>query len=123
MVFFIQLFGLVMIFLGVVILYDPQKVFAPIRASRDTTGLQILAVSTRVILGALLVAYAPESKFPAVVVVLGGITLVAALLLSLMHGGTFIRLMSWALELTHSFGRVAAVFVVAFGAFLVYVFI
>ena len=89
----------------------------------EKPALQLLAVAVRLVIGALLIVQSDISKFPAVIEVIGWISIVAAIFLAVMGRRNFIRLMSWALSLSKPFGRVGGIFAVAFGAFLIYAFV
>lgn len=63
-----------------------------------------------------------EEEFPFAIEALGWLSIVAAVVLIFMGRRNFHRLMLWALSLSKPFGRVAGVFAMAFGAFLMYAF-
>ncbi|MBW2252864.1 MAG: hypothetical protein JRF60_20180 [Deltaproteobacteria bacterium] len=54
---------------------------------------------------------------------IGWLSIVAAIFLSVMGRRNFNRLMSWALSLSKPLGHVGGVLAVAFGAFLIYAFV
>ena len=118
--FIIILFGAATLVAGLLILIKPEIVFGPIRRNFESVNLHILAVVVRIIIGAALIIYAAESKFPTVFFILGWISIAAASMLALMGRTNFKRLMSWALGLTDSFGRLAGIFAALFGGFLIY---
>jgi len=85
--------------------------------------MHFLAVTVRLIIGALLIAQASLSKFPLVIEILGWLSIVASMTFAVMGRHNFKRLMSWALSLLKPFGRVGGAFAAIFGAFLIYAFI
>lgn len=123
MTFIIVLFGTLLMVAGIAIVTNPENIFGPLAKNVDKAGLQFLAVVVRLILGALLVYLADQSRFPLVIEVLGWIAIAAALVLALMGRNNFIRLMKWALSVAKPYSRVGGVMAIAFGAFLVFAFI
>jgi hypothetical protein len=99
---------------------NPETVFGLFRRNVDSLGLHILAVVVRLVIGAALVMSAAESKYPTAILILGWISIVAASVLGIMGRTKFIALMSWALGLAHSYGRIGGVFAILFGGFLIH---
>ena len=108
---------------GLSLVIRPEIVFGFMRSHADKLILHIWAVVVRLIVGVLLIYQSDVSKFPSVVEALGWIFVIVAFSLSVMGRRNFNRLISWALSLSDSFGRVSGVAGVAFGGFLVYVFL
>ena len=119
----ILLFAFLTFIAGIIILFKPEIIFGVIRDNLDKVGLQVVAVALRLVLGILLVEYAPVSRFPLVIEVLGWLSIAAAVTFMLIGRANFLRLMNWALSLLKPYGRIGGVFAAAFGAFLIYAFI
>ena len=119
----ILLFAFLTFIAGVIILFDPEIIFGVITDNLDKPGLQVVAVVLRLVLGILLVEYAPVSRFPLVIEVLGWLSIAAAITFMIIGRSNFLRLMNWALSLLKPYGRVGGVFAAGFGAFLFYAFI
>lgn len=119
----IILFGLLTLLAGLVIIYRPGIVFGPIRKHMEETGIYLLAIVLRAVLGALLISQAGLSRFPLLIEVLGWLSLLAATIFLLIGQARFVRLMSWALSLTETMGRLSGGIASAFGMFLVYAFV
>jgi len=118
--YIIILFGTATIVAGIIIMINPETVFGLIRKKLESLGLHILAVVVRVILGIALIMYAPESKYPTAILILGWITIIAASVLGIMGRTNFKRLMSWALRFSHSFLRIGGFLAILFGGFLIH---
>jgi hypothetical protein len=118
----IILFGALTLLAGLAILASPDIVFGPLRRYADRVSIQVTAVAVRLVLGVLLIDQANLSRFPAVIAILGWLSLAAALAIAVMGRSNFKRLMAWAFRLSRKFGRAAGIFAVSFGAFLVYAF-
>ena len=67
----ILVFGGLTLIAGVVILFRPETIFGILRRNLDALSLHILAVAVRVILGAALITFASESKYPLTLEILG----------------------------------------------------
>ena len=119
----ILLFGLLTFIVGIIILFDPEIIFGVIRDNLDKAGLQVVAIVLRLVLGILLIEYAPLSRFPLAIEVLGWLSIAAAVTFILIGRNNFLQLMRWALSLLKPYGRIGGVFAAGFGAFLVYAFI
>ena len=123
MALLIIIFGALTLLAGIVIVINPEVIFGFLRNNLDKLVLHILAVVVRLVLGALLIYQSNISEFPFVIEVIGWLSIVAAIFLSVMGRRNFNRLMSWALSLSKPFGRVGGILAVAFGAFLIYAFV
>ena len=115
-----MLFGTATIVAGIIIVINPESVFGLMRRKLESLGLHILAVVVRIIIGVALIICAVESKYPTAILVLGWISIVAASVLGIMGRTHFRRLMSWALSLKPSFGRIGGFFAILFGGFLIH---
>ncbi|WP_299981459.1 hypothetical protein [Desulfobacula sp.] len=119
----IMIFGSLILLAGIVIIINPEVIFGFLRNNLDKVGLHILAIVVRLILGVLLIYQSNVSKFPFVIEILGWLSIVAAISLSVIGRRNFNRLMSWALSFVKPFGRVGGFLAAAFGAFLIYAFV
>ena len=115
-----MLFGSATIVAGILILIKPDTVFALIGRKTESLGLHILAVVLRIILGVALMMYASESKYPTAISIIGWISIVAAFVLGAIGRTNFKRLMSWALSLAPSFGRIGGILAILLGGFLIH---
>ena len=118
--YIIILFGAATLLSGIIIVINPETVFGPIRRNLESLNLHILAVVVRIIIGVALIMYAAGSKYPTAILIVGWVSIFAAAVLGLIGRTNFKRLMSWALGLTDSFGRVSGLFAMLFGGFLIY---
>lgn len=119
----IILFGFIVLIAGIIIIISPEIFFAYLRKNHDRRELHILAVVLRLVIGAILINQAAESRFPLAIEILGWLSIVAALTFAAIGSHNFLKLMSWVLTLLKPYGRAAGVFAAAFGGFLVYAFI
>lgn len=118
--YIIILFGIATIVAGIIIVVNPATVFGLLRRKLESLGLHILAVVVRIILGAALIICAAESKYPTAILILGWISIVAAAVLGIIGRPNFKRLMSWALNVAPSFGRLGGLLAILFGGFLIH---
>ena len=118
--YIIMLFGTATIVAGIIIVINPESVFGLMRRKLESLGLHILAVVVRIIIGVALIMCAAESKYPTAILILGWISMVAASVLGIMGRSNFRRLMSWALSLKLSVGRIGGFIAILFGGFLIH---
>jgi hypothetical protein len=118
--YIVMLFGAATIAAGIVIVINPESVFGLMSRKLNSLGLHILAVVVRIIIGIALIICAAESKYPTAILILGWISIVAASVLGIMGRANFKRLMSWALSIAPSFGRLCGLLAILFGGFLLY---
>lgn len=123
MTIFIIIFGALTLLAGIVIVVNPELIFGLLNKNTEKLALQILAVTVRLLLGALLIHQSDASKYPFVIEIIGWLSLVAAIVFAVIGRDNFKRLMSWALSLSKPFGRVGGVIAICFGAFLIYAFV
>lgn len=123
MTIFIIIFGALTCLVGIVIVVNPQIVFGLLQKNYAKIELQIVAVALRLILGVILIIQSADSKYPFVIEIIGWLSIVAAVFLSVIGRNNFLKLMSWALSQVKTLGRVGGVIASAFGAFLIYAFI
>jgi len=118
-----MIFGALTLLAGIVIIINPEVIFDFLRNNLDKIGVHILAIVVRLILGILLIYQSNVSKFPFVIEIIGWLSIVAAISLSVIGRRNFNRLMSWALSFVKPFGRVGDFLAATFGAFLIYAFV
>ena len=118
--YIIILFATATIVAGIILVINPETIFGLLRRKLESLSLQILAVVVRVILGVALIMYATESRYPTAILILGWISIVAASVLGIMGRTNFKRLMSWALSVAPSFGRIGGSLAILFGGFLIH---
>ena len=118
--YIIILFGIATIVAGLIIVINPDTVFGLLRRKLESLGLHILAVVVRIILGAALIICAAGSKYPSAILIIGWISIVAAAVLGIIGRTNFKRLMSWALSVAPSFGRLGGLLAILFGGFLIH---
>lgn len=108
---------------GLALLIKPALLVNLLRNNANKPGLHLLAVIVRLLLGALLITHASAAKYPVAIEIIGWLLMVAAVVLAVIGRSNFMRFMAWALSLGDKYGRIAGLLAVAFGAYLIYVFI
>jgi len=119
----IIIFGALTLLTGIAILVNPEIVFGFIRKHIEKTGLQVLAIVVRLVIGILLVQQSAASRYPLAMEIIGWLAIVAAVIFTVVGRKNFKRLMSWALSLTKTYGRIGGFIAAGFGAFLIYAFV
>ncbi len=120
MIYVILVFGSLISFLGAVMLIRPDLVTGFFRRNSNSLGLHVLAVVVRLILGAALITYATESKYPVVFQIIGWFSVGAAIILGAIGRSRFKVLMNWALSSALSLMRIAGLSAALLGGFLIY---
>jgi len=118
--YIVMIFGAATIVAGIIIVINPESAFGLMRRKLESLILHILAVVVRIILGVALIMCAAESKYPVAILIIGWISIVAASVLGIMGRTNFMRLMSWALSVAPSFGRIGGFLAILFGGFLIH---
>ena len=118
--YLIILFGTATIVAGLLIVIKLETVFGLIRRNFESLSVHILAVVIRIIIGVALIMVAASSNYPTTILIIGWISIIAASILGIMGRKNFMRLMSWALNIAPSFGRLGGIIAILFGAFLIH---
>ena len=118
--YIIIIFATATIVAGIIIAINPETIFGLLHRKLESLSLHFLAVVVRLILGGALIMFAPESRYPTAILILGWISIVAASVLGIMGRTNFKRLMSWALSVAPSFGRIGGILTILFGGFLIH---
>ena len=116
----IALVGLLIFVAGLLILISPQ-IFR--NAMNRFAGQRrfLFAVIARIIIGAVLLLEAPNLKYTIAIQIIGGISILAAVVLLLMGQARMDRMIDWFMKASDNMFRIWSVFAFAFGAFFIYV--
>lgn len=117
---FIILFGLFVFVMAGVLVARPKEFTSYMLRHAGETWMHVGAVAVRLVLGAVLILYASQSRFPQTLQILGWIALIAGVVLILVPPGKFKQLIEWAFERLGSYTRIVGLFAVLFGGFLIY---
>ncbi|NNC76526.1 MAG: hypothetical protein HKN77_01105 [Woeseiaceae bacterium] len=120
MKYLILLFGGLITFAGLAITVSPQPVLSLLDRYKQHVALYVLAVGVRLLLGAILIVYAPQSAFPLVLRIIGIVSIAAALGILLIGPGRLQRLIDYLLAKAGTIIRPAGVIGILLGAFLIY---
>ena len=116
----IALVGVLICLAGLVILIIPEK-FRNVMNRWTGQPRFLFAVIARIIIGAILLLEASNLKFTLAMQIIGGISILAAVVLLLMGQERMDRIIDWFMRLSDEVFRIMSVFAFAFGAFLIYV--
>ena len=116
----IALVGVAICLAGLIILISPKK-FRNVMNYFAGQQRFLFAVIARIIIGAILLLEAPNLKFTFAVQIIGGISILAAVVLLLMGQERMDRIIDWFMRLSDEVFRFASVVSIAFGAFFIYV--
>jgi hypothetical protein len=114
-----MLFGVLVTALGAVGLARPVALISLVERPWQTRAGLLLAVAVRVVLGVALLVAAPDSRFPATLRALGGLSLLAAVALPLVGFERLRRFVQWWAERPSGFVRAWSAAALLFGVFVV----
>jgi len=116
----VQVLGALILALSLWGMVAPASLIALVkRVSRHSAGLS-LAVGVRIVLGAALLTAAQVSGFPAIFTALGWIAILAAIGLLILGQSQMRQVIGWVARWPSGAIRVALVFSLLFGVFLIY---
>ena len=100
---------------------SPNKLVRWMTGMMDEDGLIYYAVIARVVLGLALIIAAPDSQYQMAFLILGWVTIVAAVAIAIVGRTRLRRFINWCFEqITPLMIRLWLVFAIAFGGFLIY---
>ena len=116
----ILLFGISICTASVLSLYSPSRlVRIVITVGKNKLGI-FLAIIARLLLGVALILVAPDTRFPAVFMVLGVLSILSALIILFVGRDRISVLMNWLESLPPLSLRLWLLLGVAFGGLLIY---
>jgi hypothetical protein len=113
-------FGVFITALGVVGVLRPGELIRLVETIWRSQGGIYLVVALRLGLGAVLIAAAPECRYPLAIRVLGYVSLLSGVAAAVMGRRRIRSLLDWWTQRPPTLIRVWSVAAVAFGAFLAY---
>jgi hypothetical protein len=116
-------FAAFMIFVGLIIIINPLTIFNLLIKKSNKRWFYAVAIFARLLLGVLLIYQAGVSRFPHAIDLLGWIIIISAIIFIIIGRKKFTQFISWATRLVNTFGRLAGVLALSFGAFLIYAFV
>ena len=116
-------FGAIILAAGILIAVNPDTILSLFKESLEEKRLYILAITSRIVIGATLILLSNISKFPLSIGILGWLILIIAVVLLLMGHIRFTRLANWFLSKGVGVSYFAAPAAIALGGFLIYAFI
>jgi hypothetical protein len=116
----IVLFGIAVAAVGLLGVVRPNDLIRLVEKTWQNPGGFYFAIGLRAFLGAVLIAAAPDCRFPQVVRILGILSLISAAAGALIGRERIRAFIQWWVDRPAGFIRGWAILAVAFGAFLVY---
>lgn len=118
----IRLFGILLLFAGISLIFKPEIIFDWISNNAESTPIYIFAIVVRLTFGILFIAVSKESKYPGIIKFLGFLFIIAAIIFIFMGQESFQNLISSVISTFKPFARVSGLISIAFGSFLIYAF-
>ena len=116
----IAAFGALICLAGLVILMAPDR-FRAVMNSWTGQPRFLFSVIVRIAFGAVLLAEAANLKFPLAMKIIGGISIVGAVVLLLVGEKRMDRIIDWFMSLSNDIFRLVSTIPIAFGSFITYV--
>ncbi|WP_394172123.1 hypothetical protein [Thalassotalea litorea] len=116
--FFVDIFAMLMIVMGVWIFAFPQPIYGYIERYRQALSTHVLAVVVRLLLGVALIWVATQSSFPMVFQILGSLSIIAALAFLIIGRQRFQSILKWALSIGPKYHHIAGLLAFILGVFL-----
>ena len=118
----INLFGILMLLIGISLLIKPEIILGWIEINMETTSLYISAIVVRLVFGILFIIAARESKYPAVIKFLGYLFIIAAIIFIFIGQERFQDFISLFFPSVKPYAPISGLLAIAFGGFLIYAF-
>jgi len=116
----IILFGLLIIVMAGALMFQPKQLAGFLLKNSGERWLQVLAVAVRIVMGVTLILYAAASRYPLAFQIIGWIAVVAGVVLAVIPPARFKKMIHWAFSKFGRYTRIAALFAVILGAFLIH---
>lgn len=111
-----------MLLSGISLLIKPEIIFDWIENNMESTSMYIFAIVVRLVIGALFIVAARESKFPGVMKILGFLFIIAAIVFVFIGQESFHDFVNSIIPEVKPYARVSGLLGIAFGGFLIYAF-
>lgn len=119
---FIKLFAVFLLFAGFSLLIKPELIIDWIDNNRGSTSLFVFAIVARLVFGIAFLLAAKESKYPAVINMLGYLFIIAAVTFLVIGQDRFHNLVASLIPHLSPLAPVAGLLSMAFAIFLFYAF-
>ena len=116
----ILLFGITICAVCVLSIYSPNRLFKVVKTVSKKNWLIFVASITRLLLGAVLIFAAPDTRFPVVFIALGALSILSAIIILFVGRDRISVLMTWVERLSPLSHRLWLLLGVAFGGLLIY---
>ncbi len=116
-------FGGLIFLAGILLIINPGVLFNELQENSDKLWQQIAAVAVRLLLGALFIYQANDSKYPVAIEVIGWLTVFVAIVFAVIGRKNFTNLIIWATSLMQPLARIGGVLAICLGSFLIYAFV
>ena len=120
MAYLIVSVGIVFIAFGLFIAIKPDLSFDLIRKYTMSMQFKVINVVLGLMIGILLISFAEESKYPAILTIVGMIAIVKGLFRGLIGLSDYEDLINWYLKAIRPFAQAMGLLVVGFGGFIIY---
>lgn len=118
----VQIIGVLIACAGLFLLITPEYLYGLVERNMAESYFYYSAIIGRSTLGILLILAAKQSKYPTAILIIGIITVLAAVIFIFIGHDNFQGFIANIMEFYRPYARIWALAAIAMGAFLVYAF-
>ena len=118
----IKIFGILMLFSGIILLINSEIIIGWIKDNMENTSLYVSAIVVRFVFGVLFIVAAREAKYPIVIKFFGYLFIIAAIIFIFMGQESFQAFIASLFPNVKPFAPISGLLSIAFGGFLIYAF-
>ncbi len=118
----IKIFGILLILAGVSLIFTPEFIFDFIENNKDEFWVYMVAIVVRLVLGAILILSAKQSRHPLAIKIIGGMFVLAALIFLFMGQQNLQEFIATVLTVFTPYAPFVGLVSIAFGSFFIYSF-
>ena len=118
--YIVLIFGALTSLAGIAIAVRPEPIFRFLGEYSESFSAYVLAALIRIILGVALISCSAQSKFPITLLVIGWLSLAAAVVLLFISRQRFKAIIAWAVNIAPVYHHLGGVIAMVLGGFLFY---
>ncbi|MCY1633801.1 hypothetical protein [Marinifilum sp. D737] len=118
----IKIFGILLILAGISLLCAPEIIFGFLDSNKEELWVYVVAIVVRLVIGAILILSAKQSKHPLAVKIIGGMFVLVALIFLFIGQQNLQEFIATVLTVFTPYAPFVGLVSIAFGSFFIYAF-
>lgn len=118
----IKIFGILLILAGISLLFAPEIIFDFLNSNKEEFWVYVVAIVVRLLLGAILILSAKQSKHSLAVKIIGGMFVLVALIFLFIGQQNLQEFIATVLTVFTPYAPFVGLVSIAFGSFFIYAF-